>query len=70
MFDIMIRALNIGCNIINEKGNCLEVLDDISEKNTIFHIFSYNSPASVEFILGIAVFADNKHLDLRYKCYK
>ena len=70
MFDIMIRALNKGCNIINEKGSCLEVRDDISEKNTIFHMFSYNSPASVALILGIAVFADNKHMDLRYTCYK
>ena len=27
--------------IMNEQGNVLEVRDDISEKNTIFHMFSY-----------------------------
>ena len=26
--------------IMNEQGNCLEVRDEISEKNTIFHKFS------------------------------
>ena len=29
--------------IINEQGNCLDIRDDISEKNTIFHMFSYKS---------------------------
>ena len=28
--------------IINEQGNCIDVTDDISEKNTIFHIFPIN----------------------------
>ena len=40
---------------INEQGNCLDVRDDISEKNTffdIFHMFSHKSLASGALILG------------------
>ena len=28
--------------IINEQGNCLDVRDDISEKNTVFKCFPIN----------------------------
>ena len=58
--------------IINERGNCLDVRDDISEKNTIFdifHMFSYKSLASDALILGIIVIATNKLVDLCYRCY-
>ena len=56
--------------IINEQGNCLEVRDDISEKNPIFHMFSYNSLAFGALILGITVIADNKPMELCYRCYR
>ena len=38
----------------------LEVRDDISEKNTIFHVFSYKSIASGALVLVIIVIADYK----------
>ena len=42
--------------IINEKGNCLDVRDDISERNDIRQ--TYESLASGAFILGIVVIVD------------
>ena len=54
-------------DIINEKGNCLEVRDDISEKNAIRH--TYESLASGSFILGIVVIVDSKPMNLCYRCY-
>ena len=56
--------------IINEQGNCLKVRYDISEKNTIFHMFSYKSLASGALILGITVIANNKPVELCYRCHK
>ena len=56
--------------IINEQGNYLDVRDGISEKNTIFHMFSYKSLASGALILGVIVIADMKPMDLCYRCYK
>ena len=53
--------------IMNEKGNCLDVRDDISEKNAIRHM--YESLASGAFILGIVVIVDSKSMDLCYRCY-
>ena len=55
--------------IINEEGKCLDVRDAISEI-TIYHMFSYKSLASGAFILGIIVIADDKSMDLCYRCYK
>ena len=46
----------------------LEVRDDISEKNTIFHMYSY-SLASGALVLVITVVADNKPMELCYRCY-
>ena len=43
--------------------NCLDVRDDISGKNTFFHMFSYESLASGALFLGIIVIADNKSMD-------
>ena len=56
--------------ITNEQGNCMDVRDDTSEKILFFHMFSYKSPASDALILGIIVIADNKPIDLCYRCYK
>ena len=53
--------------IINEKGNCLDVRDDISEKNAIR--YTYESLASGVFILGIVVVVDSKPMNLCYRCY-
>ena len=50
--------------IINEKGNCLDVRDDMSERNAIRH--TYESLASGAFILGIVVIVDSKPTDLSY----
>ena len=46
--------------IINEQGKRFDVRDDISEKNTIFHMFSHKSLDSGALILGIIVIADIK----------
>ena len=53
--------------IINEKENCLDVRDDISEKNAIRQ--TYESLASGAFILGIVVIVDSKPMNLCYRCY-
>ena len=53
--------------IINEKGNCLDVRDDISEINAIRH--TYESLASGAFILGIVVIVVTKPMNLCYRCY-
>ena len=53
--------------IINEKGNCLDVRDDISERNEIRQ--TYESLASGAFILGIVVIVDSKPMNLCYRCY-
>ena len=53
--------------IINEQGNCLDVRGDISEK-TIFHTFSHKSLAFCSIILGIIDIADNKLINLCYRC--
>ena len=58
--------------IINEQGNCLDVRDDISEKNIIFdifHMFPYKSLASGATIIGIIVIAINMPMDFCYRCY-
>ena len=47
----------------------LEVRDDISEKNTIFHMFSYLSLASGALVLVNTVIADTKPMELCYRCY-
>ena len=47
----------------------LEVRDDISEKNTIFHMFSYLTLGSGALFLVIIVIADNKPIELCYRCY-
>ena len=47
----------------------LEVRDDISEKNTIFHMFSYLTLASGALFLVIIVIGDNKPMELCYRCY-
>ena len=54
--------------IINEQGKCLDIRSDISEKNTIFQV-SYKSLASGALILGIIDIANNKPMDLCYRCY-
>ena len=51
--------------IINENGNCLDVRDDISEKNAIRH--TYESLASGAFVLGIVVIDDSKSMGLCYR---
>ena len=53
--------------IINEKGNCLDVRDDISEKNAIRNM--YESLASGTFILGFVVIVDSQPRNLCYRCY-
>ena len=53
--------------IINEKGNCLDVRDDVSRKNAIRH--TYESLASGAFILVSVVMADSKPINLCYRCY-
>ena len=53
--------------IINEIENCLDVRDDISEKNAIRH--TYKSLTSGAFILGIVVIVDSKPMNLCYRCY-
>ena len=57
--------------IMNEQGNCLgsKIRDDISEKNAIFHIFSYLTLASGALFPVIIVIADNKPMELCYRCY-
>ena len=47
----------------------LELRDDISEKNTIFHMFSYLTLASGALFPVIIVIADNKPMELCYRCY-
>ena len=47
----------------------LEVIDDISEKKYYFHKFSYKSLASGTLVLVIIVIADNKPMELCYRCY-
>ena len=46
-----------------------KVRDDISEKNTIFHMFSYLTLASGALFPVIIVIADNKPMELCYRCY-
>ena len=41
----------------------------IFQKNTIFHMFSYSSLASGALVLVIIVIADNKPMELCYRCY-
>ena len=47
----------------------LEVRDDISEKILFFHIFSYYFLASGALVLVSTVIADNKPMELCYRCY-
>ena len=56
--------------IMNEQGNRLDVRDDISEKY-YFHMFSYKSKSidSGALVLVIIVIADNKPMNLCYRCY-
>ena len=53
--------------IINEQGKCLDETDVISEGN---HIVSYKSLVFGAYILEIIFIADNKPMDLCYRCYK
>ena len=39
------------------------------KNNTIFHMFSYLSLASGALVLVITVIADNKPMELCYRCY-
>ena len=55
--------------IMSEQGNCLDERDDISEKTTIFRTFFYTFLASGALILLIIIIADNKPMDLCYRCY-
>ena len=57
-------------DMIKEQGNCLDVRDDCSGKMNVFHMFSFKFLASGALILGIIVIADNKPMDLCYRCYK
>ena len=41
----------------------------IFQKNTIFHMFSYLTLASGALFLVIIVIADNKSMELCYRCY-
>ena len=41
----------------------------IFQKNTVFHMFSYQSLASGAIVLVITVIADKKPLELCYLCY-
>ena len=52
-----------------DKEIVLEVRDDISEKNTIFHMFSYLTLASGALFLVIIVIADNKMLYIIFIMY-
>ena len=54
--------------IINKQGNYLGVRVNISEK-ILFNMFTYKSLASGALFLGILVNADNKLMDLCYRCY-
>ena len=51
--------------IMNEQGNCL----GSKRKNTIFHMFSNLTLASGALFLVIIVIADNKPMELCYRCY-
>ena len=66
----MIRALikYVTYGIVYEQGNCLDVRD-ISEKNTVFYMLSFNTQASGALIFAIIVVAENKPMDLYYRCY-
>ena len=55
--------------IMNEQGNCLGSKRCYFRKNTIFHMFSYLTLASGALFLVIIVIADNKPLELCYRCY-
>ena len=58
-------------DIINEQGTSIDVRDDILEKKmNIFHMFSYKSLASGALIIEIIVIADNKPMEVCYRCYK
>ena len=41
----------------------------IFQKNTVFHMFSFYSLASGALVLVITVIADNKPMELCYRCY-
>ena len=41
----------------------------IFQKNTVFHMFSYLSPASGALVLVITVIVDNKPMELCYPSY-
>ena len=59
-------------SIIVKQGKYLDVRDDISKKYItfdIFHMFSYKSLAPGALILGILVIANNKPMNLCYRCY-
>ena len=47
----------------------LKVRDDISEKILFLHMFSYLTLASGALFLVIKVIADNKPMELSYRCY-
>ena len=57
--------------IMNEQGNCHDVRDDVSKKKYYFSHVSYKSLtlASDALILIIIVIADNKAMNLCYRCY-
>ena len=55
--------------IMNEQGNCLGSKRGYFRKITIFNMFSYLSLASGALVLVIIVIADNKPMELCYRCY-
>ena len=57
-------------DIINEQGTSIDVRVDILEKMNIFHMFSYKFLASCALIIEIIVIADNKPMEVCYRCYK
>ena len=54
--------------IMSGQGNCLGS-KRYFRKNTIFHMFSYLTLASGALFLVIIVIADNKPMELCYRCY-
>ena len=55
--------------IMNEQENSLGSKRWYFRKNTIFHMFFYLTLASGALFLVIIVIADNKPMELCYRCY-
>ena len=54
--------------IMNEQGYCIGSKRGYFRKNTIFHMFFYLSLASGALVSVIIVIADNKPMELCYRC--